>query len=608
MNKAFIFTRLLYLILAVLSFYLLLISRSGEVYTVWQPMHPMFIPVFFAATALLVAIILSSDTIEYQIFFVIIHSIISHSLFAVIFPAGNIGFQQNVLGITRRIFYNTTPHGWGGTVENPVTRVYNWFGGNNFQSAYTVTFARMFDIDVFWTHLLLAPVLWGIFISTITFMITRTLGGDKKISALAALLSSSFPLLIYLGAISVPNSLGFIFFLASLYFLLKYLTSSESKYTRLMLMFTFASFLSHFLTGFISLSFLLIAISLKKYQTEKPASPSSAKLLLISSFILSTSILPFALTYHRIFVPTSTSFTLEKISEYTTTELLGQLLLGEYSYYSPHLILVYIAGPLIAFIWIIHKLYKTRNQKPDNTSIYMLFLFLGLLMLIIDYRTLRLFMTKVPFNEERIWMFRDLLSVPLVALAINDLPTLLHRIAPRQAATFLHAHKRGLFLILNISISALLAGWITTSVYYAYPHYSPLQTTSYELEAIKHIDENTNSSYIVICDQWTSYAGKMIVGVQNPRAYYFADYDPVGVALFIKMRNNASREVMTEAMNYTGATVAYFIITKPRIGTETYNNITQQAQQNNLQTYKTFYYQGEEKLTIIYYKRQSTDS
>jgi len=93
----------------------------------------------------------------------------------------------------------------------------------------------------------------------------------------------------------------------------------------------------------------------------------------------------------------------------------------------------------------------------------------------------------------------------------------------------------------------------------------------------------------------------MIVGTYNPRAYYFRENDPVGVALFIKMKNNASREVMTEAMNYTDATVAYFIITKLRVGTETYNNITQQAQQNGLQTYKAFYYQGEEKLRIFYH-------
>jgi len=629
MKKVSIFTRLLYLVLAALSFYLLLTSRSGEVYTVWQFMHPIFIPMFFVTTALLVAIILSSEKTEYKLLFIIIHSIISHSFFVIIFPAGNIGFQQSVLGITRRIFDNATPHGWGGMVENIVIRIYNWFGGNNFQSVYSVISARMFSVDVFWSHLLLAPTLWGIFIPTITFMITKTLGGDEKIAALAGLLCSIFPLLIYLGAISVPNSLGFIFFLGSLYFFLKHLTSSESKYTYLMLIFTFASFLSHFLTGFISLSFLLLTFSLKKYETEKAGSPSAAKLLLFSFFILSTSILPFALTYHRIFSPTTTYFTMDKIYEYTTTELLGQFLLGEYLYYPPHVILIYIAGPLIAFIWVIYKLYTTRNQKTssNNISVHTLFFFLGYLMLCIDYRILKIFMINVPFNEERIWMFRALISVPLVALAINDLPTFFRRTTSKIASfkphlsfptSFTNAKKSSkastrptlsLFLMMNVLTSVLLAGWITVSVYYAYPHYSPLQTTSYELEAVKYIDETTNKSYVVICDVWISFAGQMIVGDQNPRAYYFSELDPIGVALFTKMKENPSPEVMMEAMNYTNAVVACFIMTKEedfafqtRLGETEYNHIIQQAQQNNLQTYKTFSYGGEEKLRIFYHQ------
>lgn len=636
MKRMLKFTRALYLFLTVLLFYLLFISRSGEVYTVWQFMHPAFMPVFFATTVLLVAIILSPEKAQYKLLFIIIHSFLSHSFFAIIFPAGNIGFQQSVLGKTRHIFDNIAPHGYGGTVENILRRIYNVFGEGNFQSVYSVTFARMFCVDVFWSHLLLAPILWGIFIPTTTFMITKTLGGNERISSLAGLLGSAFPLLIYMGSISVPNSLGFIFFLGSLYFSLKYLTSSESKYTYLMLVFTFASFLSHFLTGFISLSFLLLVFSLKKYETEKTGSPSSAKLLLFSSFILSTSILPFALAYHRIFSPTTTYFSLNKIYEYTTTELLGQFLLGDYLYYPSHLILIYIAGPLIAFIWIVYKLYTTRNQKTNNTRIYILFFFLGYFMLCIDYRILKIFMIKVPFNEERIWVFRDLLSVPFVALAIKDLPTFLRRTAKylmvitkplrdllyayaifsrisfqaARAATFLHAHKRGLFLIFNISISALLAGWITFSVNYAYPHYSPLQTTSYELEAVKYIDETTNKSYIVICGHWTAFAGHMMVGVYNSRAYYFSEREAVGVALFTKMKDNPSPGVMIEAMNYTNATVAYFIITKEkeyafqtRLGETEYNRIIQQAQQNNLQTYKVFYYKGEEKLMIFYYKK-----
>jgi len=162
---------------------------------------------------------------------------------------------------------------------------------------------------------------------------------------------------------------------------------------------------------------------------------------------------------------------------------------------------------------------------------------------------------------------------------------------------------------MNILIPAVLAGWITVSVYYAYPHFSPLQTTSYELEAVKYIDETTNRSYIVICGVWIFYAGQTIAGAQNPRAYYFPERDPVGVPLFTKMKDNPSPDVMIEAMNYTNATVAYFIISKEkewafqtRLGETEYNRIIQQAQQNNLQTYKTFSNGGEEKLRTFYHQ------
>jgi len=148
-----------------------------------------------------------------------------------------------------------------------------------------------------------------------------------------------------------------------------------------------------------------------------------------------------------------------------------------------------------------------------------------------------------------------------------------------------------------------VSGWVTASVYYAYPHWGPLQTTSYEIEAVKFIEQNTTERYIVICDQWIIFAGQMFVGINNPRAYYFPSTDPEGIAIFVKMKNDPENQTMIEALKINNATTAYFIIEKPRLGTQIYNGIIQQAQQNNLQTYKTFYYKGEEKLRIFCYKK-----
>ena len=85
----------LYLFLVVLSFYLLVISRSEEVHTVWEVMHPAFIPVFFATTFLLVSIVFSSERAEHKLLLVIIHSILSQSKTPTTSPPHNVGGVRN---------------------------------------------------------------------------------------------------------------------------------------------------------------------------------------------------------------------------------------------------------------------------------------------------------------------------------------------------------------------------------------------------------------------------------------------------------------------------------------------------------------------------------
>ena len=143
---------------------------------------------------------------------------------------GDVGGQQMVLGRTRLTFDNVILHGWSAKpADNILLQLYQWSAGVNFQSAPSVIFARMFGVDVYWSHLLLIPVLWGTFIPVATFMTTKALGGSENVSVLSSLLVFSFPYAIYWGAISVPNSLGYIFFFFSLYFSLKYLSSNKSK-------------------------------------------------------------------------------------------------------------------------------------------------------------------------------------------------------------------------------------------------------------------------------------------------------------------------------------------------------------------------------------------
>jgi hypothetical protein len=609
------FNEILYLFLTVLAFYLLFASRTGEAYTVWEVLHPAFIPTLFVATFLLLSILLASEKVAYKLLFIIVHSVLIHSFFSIVFPAGDLSGQQMILGRIRLVYDNAVLHGWPPyPVESIIWRVYQAFRGINFQAALSVVFARMFSIDLLWIHLFLVPVLWGVFTPIATFLTTKTLSGNDKVAVLASLLLSVFPYVTYFGAISVYNSLGFIFFSYSLYFMLKNLTSNDSKTKLLMLAFSFFSLLSHYLTGIISFSLLLLTLAFKSYKSEEFPS-ITAKISLVTSFILCTSFLPLSFIYLGSFRPrTNAAFTLDKFYNLPFEEIVGLFLIGDLTYgFNLETILLFVIGPALALLYMIYRLYKLKKNATAEFPIRFLFFFAAFLLMLVDYRILNFFMEKLPLNEERLWVFRDFIAVPFVALAIyavvSSLKTFLKAtsLPTVDVATLKSLSKRSILSVLsllftlNILIPVVLGGWITFSLYTAYPQVAPLQTTWYEMEAVQFIEENTNEKYVVIGDMWTIYAGERIVGIINPRAYYFEEFGKTGYDLFANMSQDPSPHWMILAMNYTSTTVAHFIVTEPRFGTEEFNNIVSRILKDEQLT--LFYMSYNEKLYVFSYRK-----
>ena len=609
----------LYLPFLALSFYALLLSRTDEAQTIWQVLHPAFLPVLFITTFILFTNIFSSEKTECKLLFVILYSILIHSFFSVIFPAGDLSGQQMVLGRTRRVFDNTILHGLSGWPNRSVgIFIEEALKGTNLQAALSTIIARMLSIDILYVHLSLVPVLWGTFVPLGSFLLTRTISGNERASVLASLLISAFPFSTYFGAISVPNSLGFIFFLFSLYFMVKYLSSQDSKTQYLMLIFSFFSFLAHFLTGFMSLSFLLLAIVFKTYKSEKEEAKTTwtSKTLLAVTFLVCLSILPMAFIYLRFFGSASYGvFTLDKLSELPLDKLVGLFFIGELIYgFDLQTIILMIAGPTLAFLFMIYLLLRSRRNPHATLHPETLFLILAFLVTLIDYRILKLFMEGLPLNEERLWVFRDMIAAPFVALAISILISKLEAFKVVKPATSIALSSKvasksnrlralSSALAMTILISAVLAGWVTFSLEAAYPQVAPLQTTSYELEAVIYIKDNTSEKYVVIGDIWTIYAGEVIVGINNPSAYYFGEYSKLGHDLFANMTENPSPEWLLSAMNYTDTNVAYFIISEPRLGTQEFNTILSKALQNSLQIYGPSEGFGNRKLYVFKHEK-----
>jgi len=260
---------------------------------------------------------------------------------------------------------------------------------------------------------------------------------------------------------------------------------------------------------------------------------------------------------------------------------------------------------LCTMIYCLRSKIKEKFNKFSRLNSF--FLFSGFLVAWIDYRLLEVFMIGVPFNEERIWVFRDLLIVPFLGLLFSEvIPYLGEKVSKAlrrvhfSSSTAADAKAKWNLIIVYTLIFIALSGWISVSFSRGYPHFAPLQITSYELEAARYIENATSERYVVIADQWMIFAGHAIVGTVNPNSFYFSHRDPEGVSLFLKMRSNPKNDTMISAMKTNNASTAYFIIEKPRLGAEEYNRIKSQALQNGLQIYQTFFYKDEEKLVIIY--------
>jgi hypothetical protein len=613
------FSEILLLLLIALSFYLLIASRTGEARTVWQVLHPAFIPTLFITTSLLLAILHSSEKTAYKLSLVIVYSILIHSFFSIIFPAGDLSGQQMVLGRTRLVFDNTILHGLSGYPTAMVqVLIIETAKGINSQAALSTVLARMLSLDIFYVHLSLVPALWGIFVPIASYLITKAIGASEKASVLSSLIVSVFPYTVYFGAISVPNSLGFIFFFYSLYFMLRYLSSSNSKNGYFMLAFTFFSMLAHYLAGVMTFSLLLLTVAFKALREEKKPSSRDSKILLLASFLLCMSLLPLSFIYLGLLgSPPAPVFTLEKLTELPLQEVIGLFLIGDLIYGSNlNTMILYIVGPLLGFLWMIYLLYHFRKKPNAQFREHIFFLFAAFLIMLIDYGILKIFMEGLPLNEERIWVFRDLIAAPFAGLAIfavfSSVKAFLRmKSIPKKVDARLNVFSKnnfsrtsGLLLALNVMTVALLGGWVTFSLSAAYPQIAPIQTTWYELEAVRYIEANTKEKYVVIGDIWTIYAGEVIVGIKNPRAYYFGENDKTGHDLFVNMRNNPSAQWMLQAMNDTNTEVAYFMITEIRLGSNEFNNTVTLARQNNQLTEVNILNVSPQKLSVFSYKKE----
>jgi len=430
--------QVLYIMLLVASFLSLLMSRSGEVKLVWDVIHPAFFPLFSGATFVLLMVLFSNAGKGIKLFYVILHSFLAHSILVIVMNPGLHGDQFYELAFARDIFNRGTsplpslsdflsgniPLSWkGGGVSASVFRMLYFVGRKRAYQAPVMVFANMFGVDVYWTHILLTPVLWAIIVPFVTYKIIKMLGGNESSSIIGAFLTMSVTGYIGWGIFTMPDTLGKVFFFLAVYFALKYVSFHETKTSFIFLSFlaTSTAFLAEFMNGVLAFIPFFLAISFRKYQTTKN---TKTKVLLTITTVIGFIAFPV------VFIPLGAvratpgyvsggvvpiGFNLENL---LNTDILA-LVFGSYVNLTFRDLLPSVLVPLIGFIGLFYVIMFAPKQMYNRSLV--LFIVLIEAIFVVDYRIIKYAMVGLPFSRERMYIFRDFLILPFAAILVTHL-------------------------------------------------------------------------------------------------------------------------------------------------------------------------------------------
>jgi len=401
------------------------------------------------------------------------------------------------------------------------------------------TFAGALSVDMYWSEVLLVPMLWGFFVPLTSYRLTQMVGGGKRASIFAAFLTLANFYFLSWGKVTMSDSLGNLFFILSLYLLFRYLSSHKTKLLLPIVMILVVLLATHSLPAMVFISLAILAFTLKRYEYFRVRSSSKASFLLFSSFILCVFVLPVSIIARGILFPAlgESAFSIEKLLSYsiwaTVLGVLEQTAVQE-------ALLYYLIFPVLGLIGAVYTL--QRKSKFNKTLC--LFLFLAFGVCVIDHRILSVAMVGGLFSGARLNFNIGITALPFVAIVIQSVAKSLSG-SVMKARSFLQWK--------NIAVGAMvcigLSSWVTLMVYDNYVYYTGgLIGTSLEVEAVELIDEHTNSRYVVFAPLHTALIARGSLGYPFPSGKQYVEASEV-----------PSVVEMYEQMESVDADVGYFM-------------------------------------------------
>lgn len=535
--------------------------------------------VYFAATAVLVWLLLLPGKIKAKLLLIVVHSIFS-LLFIVIVSYPGIIFYDPWYDFGRSrailtIFYGTASQSFS-------IRALNTFLRGLTEHVLIASFANALCIDIYWIYVLFMPILWGFFAPLTIYRITEMIGGDKRTSLFAAVLSLASLYFLAWGKLTEASSLSILFFFLLVYLLLRFLSSGGIKAFLPIIVVFLATAATHFVAFITGGPVIVLALALKTYKTVRLKSSTVGYLLLSLSFVVCVFVAPSAVILRGILLPMlgTSAFSVEKL----LNTGVWTLVFGFSEEYPVQDAMLYNILSLLGVIGLVYAL--QRKEKYDKTLCLFLLLVFGFTL--IDFRILEYTVVGGIFGAGRLKVFTDIVALPFVALVVVSTATSLFSGASKRR---LISKPRDVLVVALICLS--LSAWATSAIHETYEVYTKgLLPTSLEVEAIKYVDGHTNGGYVVLAPHSVAVMSWGYLGIPNLEKKYVS-LGKVGFPA------DPSTSVMYESMKSTGADVGYFMASSFR--TSNFDKIVAEASKI-FGLFKLFSDENGEKIYVFYYE------
>jgi hypothetical protein len=530
-----------FVVFAVIGFYALATARTGEGgASVWLTIPYYFLPSFFVTSLLLVFILFfTRANIGLKLSLIFVYSFLIHSLFWIVWYPGRYGDPWTHLGESRYIDRAGKPYAYLHMLQEFL--IIDLLAGRA-QYALVVLFSRMLSVDIYWVHVLFVPFLWSFLVPLFSYKLTDVLAQKQReiLPLVAALASNLFPTLVLWGTVSVPNSVGFIFFFFTVVLLFYWIDTGDRQFWVLSLLAAMATFLAHPQPGIFAFVFLFLITSFQKI--SRNIEKTLLYLLLLVPY-------PFALYL------LNARFSFDQL---VSVENFGSL--------QSDIVTIMLFLALLGVVWSVRR----KHVRRRNTLV----LFMLFVTVVLEYYLTMYGLSGLPFGAKRILVMADLLLLPLVAFGVIGVVAVLTGMfsCVRRDYSFLKKVKvsfsstrLAVFTLLCLALSAQA----TITLYEAYPRLEvvELQPAAYEMEAIYYINSTASAPYVVLCDtQLASLASGLLgsdygYGGGKWGCFGISDFDYPTIKMYSQMVWSPSLSIMEEALDFQDwFEIAYFVV------------------------------------------------